>query len=147
MVSKHILLWRTCWGVRIDCSDFENGDKNVEHVTAFDFKNSLNSVNIRNKFCNLLLVLRGIDKKIIQILFRKPLYALALDLKDRWNIYRRERLANIKKFVPEPWCNQLVLRFSKLKRSIQTIRCDLYIKMCLETKFYIFLESFYYLLH
>ena len=36
--------------------------------------------------------------------------------------------------------------FSKSKHSMQTAPCDLHIKICLETKLYIFLKLFYYFL-
>ena len=36
--------------------------------------------------------------------------------------------------------------FSKSKQSIQTVQHDGYVKMCLQIKFYIFFEFFYYLL-
>ena len=40
------------------------------------------------------------------------------------------------------FCHFLILWFSKSKQSIQTVQHDLYIKMCLQIKFYIFLNLF-----
>ena len=45
-------------------------------------------------------------------------------------------------FESTTFYNNLILQFSKSKQSIQTVQHDIYIKMCLEIKFYIFLNFF-----
>ena len=77
------------------------------------------------------------------------LVTLSLSLSLSLCIYiyiEREREANMLSVVFRPKYNQFIFQFPKSKKLIQTIRCVLHIEMCLETKFYFFLEFFYYLL-
>ena len=60
-------------------------------------------------------------------------------------IYRereRERLANVHSNVYGPKYIRFKFKISKSKRSIRTVHLVLHINMCLETKFYIFLNFF-----
>ena len=49
-------------------------------------------------------------------------------------------------FFDDPELQPTFSNFSKFKKSIQTVQHDGYIKMCLQIKFYMFLNFFYYIL-
>ena len=147
MVSKHISIWRTHLTVWIDFLDFKNWKMNwlyfcrntTESILAilqvkFGLQAHFNMENTSNGL-DWLFGLRKLKNELV--VFR-PKYNQKHISHTIIYIYReRERMANIQSIVPELPCNQVVFQFSKSKKSIQTVR-NLYIKMFLETKIYIF---------